>query len=331
MTAAPASAPPEPREVPCQLPGRPAVLKTKRGTTAPAPVQTLGNTATMGLLGLTRVPTCGEDLGRHGQQGVGHHGLRMHGDVQLACHVAVHAGPNQLQLVPCTDTQAGQRWSHLPDPDPLSHGPGTSPLLGPTATAGLGTPSHADLACTGPPPDPPLHGPWGQGAQTGAVFPAPRPDSVAHPFCRVSPPPPTPARPKPAGPVGRESRGAARPCLMGDSRPTVSCPGGRRTGQAARTQHGQGPHWGPKKVGSPGNCLRGRPPSGPAPLGGPRSSAIVRSPRRVSYAKWVSMGWPHLRRRPLSTPGSEALGIPQPSDWVSPAQPLLQPKQTGKC
>lgn len=51
----------------------------------------------------------------------------------------------------------------------------------------------------------------------------------------------------------------------------------------------------------------------------------------MPYAKRVSRGQPHSRRVSLNSPGSDVLGIPQPSDWVSPAQPLLQPKQTGKC
>lgn len=52
----------------------------------------------------THRPTCRKDLGCHSQEGVGHHGLGLQGDVQLAGHVAVDAGPDQLQLVCCGHT-----------------------------------------------------------------------------------------------------------------------------------------------------------------------------------------------------------------------------------
>lgn len=56
-----------------------------------------------------------------------------------------------------------------------------------------------------------------------------------------TPPPPRHPQPKanPAGLVGWESREEHGPCLMGDSWPTVSCPGSRQTGQAARSNKGR--------------------------------------------------------------------------------------------
>lgn len=47
-------------------------------------------------------PTCGENVCGHGQEGVGHHALRRHRDVQLPRHVAVNVGSEVFQLVTCS-------------------------------------------------------------------------------------------------------------------------------------------------------------------------------------------------------------------------------------
>lgn len=50
------------------------------------------------------MPTCREDMACHSQERICHHGLGLHGEVQLASHVAVHTGPDLLQLIPCMGT-----------------------------------------------------------------------------------------------------------------------------------------------------------------------------------------------------------------------------------
>lgn len=87
----------------------------------------------------------------------------------------------------------------------------------------------------------------------------------------LPPPPPPPPQPKanPAGLVGWESREEHGPCLMGDSWPTASCPGGRQTGQAARPNKGRDfdPHrWAALATASEATLTQA-----PAPLGEPRN------------------------------------------------------------
>lgn len=54
-------------------------------------------------------PTCGKDVGRHGQEGVRHDALGRHCDVELSSHVAVDIGPQEFQLIAC---KGGAREQH---------------------------------------------------------------------------------------------------------------------------------------------------------------------------------------------------------------------------
>ena len=125
----------------------------------------------------THRPTCRKDLGCHSQEGVGHHGLGLQGDVQLAGHVAVDAGPDQLQLIRCVVTQAGQRWSHGPEASPLLS---LWPQLGTLIPALLLTPRPVTFPPTRHHPQSP------RGQDQGGAVGSPRPASGACPLCRAS-------------------------------------------------------------------------------------------------------------------------------------------------
>ena len=43
--------------------------------------------------------TCGENVCGHSQEGVGHHALRGHGDVELSSHVSIDIRAQILQLI----------------------------------------------------------------------------------------------------------------------------------------------------------------------------------------------------------------------------------------
>lgn len=42
----------------------------------------------------------------HSEEGIGHHGFRLQGDVQLPGHIPINAGTDLLQLISCVDAQS---------------------------------------------------------------------------------------------------------------------------------------------------------------------------------------------------------------------------------
>lgn len=135
------------------------------------------------------------------------------------------------------------------------------------------------------------------------------------------------------------------PCLTCDSWPAVSCPGGRRTGPAARALHGRGLCQRPHTGEAPGRGLRGASWLRPwlrsvnreaKPLPGATSTAQAQT--WAPGAKWVCLdGRPHSAeempsQRPCPLPALAAaplegmcrefhsargLGVPQPSHLCS--------------
>lgn len=133
-------------------------------------------------------------------------------------------------------------------------------------------------------------------------------------------------RAEPAGPVGRESRA----CLLGDSRHTASCCAARAGSQPQRGQGGgQRPHTGGQLMAASAGAGRGQPHQAQRHSGNQRPSHC---PEAAGLGSWC----PAVKERPRQAPSAPGLqgraGTPHgPRTGCPPAQPLLQPKQTGKC
>lgn len=147
-----------------------------------------------------------------------------------------------------------------------------------------------------------------------------------------------------AGPVGRESQEEHGPCLMGDSRLTGSCPGGRQGRRPDPTRAGTSTHTG----GQPWPLLQ-RPSSlrpqhhsvnqetepspglpalpGLQPVPVPSGCVRGRHPEEDGPCHQPCL-LPALPAEPLAVTCRE---FHNPRTGCPSAQPPLQPKQTGKC